>query len=93
MPHRQHFNSSSAIIKFEFDFTQKEWYISYYGYVDVASYLGGLNGFVNLIMDLSTPIMMLLFLKELAEIILEKYQKRYEKQLASILKDFHQKNR
>ena len=73
VPHRQKFNKSSAVIKFEFDFTQKEWNIYYYGMVDVAAFLGGLNGFVSLILVVLTPVFILMFLIELATIMTEKY--------------------
>ena len=92
MPHRETYNSSHAIIQFQFDFTEKEFTITYFGILDIVSTLGGLNGFVTLIIRIMTPIFILMFLVSLSKIIMEVYDKKYRHELISILLSLHKLN-
>ena len=87
VPHRESFNSSKIMIQFQFDFTERQFTINYFGVVDVISTLGGINGFITPILAGITPLFMLVFLIEFAKYIGDMYDKDYKNELIKILID------
>lgn len=50
----------------DFDFTVREFYIKYFGYMDIISKIGGINGFVMPMIAGFAPVIALAYLYDLS---------------------------
>lgn len=70
------------------DFTEKYYEIRYFGYMDILSIIGGLNASIGPIFGLFTPLFILNFLYQLAQLIINKNKKNYHQELIKLHADY-----
>ena len=66
------------------DFTEKNYEIHYFGYMDILGILGGLNASIGPILGIFSPLFIMNYLYLLALLIVGKYKEQYHDELVNI---------
>ena len=66
---RYKFNSTDIVCNIDFDFTERVYFLKYFGFVDILAKLGGLYASILPIVGYFIPLFMLHFLYSIAVII------------------------
>ena len=78
-----YFNGSDVIIMIDHDFTERRYIIKYFGYADILSKIGGLSASIRPVLAAIAPLYIVLYLRTLAEIILDKNRAKFNKEISS----------
>lgn len=71
------YESSDVIIMIDYEFTEKKYIISYFGYMDILSKIGGISASISPVLGIIAPAFILFYLHSLSLIIIENHKKKY----------------
>ena len=76
------------VIMLDTDFTEKNYEVHYFGYMDILGIIGGLNASIGPLLAQFAPMFIMNYLYQLAQLIIGKYRQQYHKELAKIHQEF-----
>lgn len=71
------YESSDVIIMIDYEFTERMYKISYFGYMDILSKIGGINASVTPLLGMIAPAFIIFYLHSLSIIIIDKHKEKY----------------
>lgn len=72
----------------DFDFTERQFEIKFFGYMDILAKIGGINGFVMPIVAYCAPILCMLYLYELSHIIIDKHILEFSNEIEALADEY-----
>lgn len=82
------YESSDVIIMIDYEFTEKKYIISYFGYMDILSKIGGISASISPVLGIIAPAFILFYLHSLSLIIIENHKKKYQEEVLDIYTDY-----
>ena len=82
------YNSSDVIILIDYEFTEREYILKYFGFMDILSKIGGIYAFASPILGLLAPGYILFYLYLLSQIIIQKHKDKFREEILDLYGDY-----
>jgi len=84
------YESSDVIVMIDYEFTERNYIINYFGYMDILSKIGGISASISPVLGFCAPAFILFYLHSLSQIIIQKHKVKYQEEVNQIYKDYKQ---
>ena len=84
------YSSSDVVIMIDYEFTERKYIISYFGYMDILSKIGGLAASISPVLGMIAPAFILFYLHSLSQIIIQKHKAKFKDEVLKIYQDYKQ---
>ena len=84
------YSSSDVIIMIDYEFTERKYIISYFGYMDILSKIGGIAASISPVLGMIAPAFILFYLHSLSQVIIRKHKAKFKDEVLKIYQDYKQ---